>query len=119
MKIKLTELRKIVRKCILEVTDPDQAANRISQLLNDALDNPALASSPLYGFLRTIGADNLFIRKLKIAIDSGNAQQAQNIVSKISEDKLGVNPYASSSSVSGTRRKVDADADNSQKFKVG
>lgn len=112
MKIKLNELRKIIRRCILEVNDPSQAAKRLSQLLLNALDNPSLASAPLYGFLRTIGADDRDIKRLKGAIDSrdqdGAKKIAQNISNKVLETGLSFSlAKHSGSHESGVRRKVD------------
>ena len=121
MKIKLTELRRIVRKCILEVTDPNAAAQRVSKLLDDALENPSLSSPPLFGFLRTLGVEGRDIRTLKLAIDSSDVHQAQNIVNGIVKDKLRVEMRgleAVSSSASGTRRKIGLSNDLPQNFKA-
>ena len=109
MKIKITELRKIIRNCILEVTDPIQAADRVEQLFDLALSNPRLSSAPLFGFLRTLGAEGLAIRELKSALDSNDVELARAVLKKIVKNAIDVNLFRDNdkkSNISGLRRRT-------------
>lgn len=95
MKIRLGELRELIRESVLsEISDPDKAHQRLVDLTQETLDNPQNSHS-LTAFLRTLGATKQMIVQMRKAIQDGDEANAMSLAHDFANELL-----------SGTKSKV-------------
>ncbi len=101
MKLTVRNLRVLIREAILlEVTDPEKAAQRLLDLVRVALKNRANGEPALLGFMRTVGIQKPTIELMRGLLKKGNPVEAIAGARDIACAIFGYRPSSSSSMTS-------------------
>lgn len=111
IKIRFSVLKMLVKESLmLEINDPEKAAQRLMDLTRVTLKNKANGEPALLGFMRNVGMSKDVISFFRNILNTGSPSEAIAAARDISCAVFGYRPSSSSSSTTqGTSDACDTD----------